>query len=697
MSSTSRDLAHDPGRPHLKLLPTAAGAAVLVLLFGALAAAPALAQAPAPAVAPPPAAGGPSWVALGPSGGPVTAVAAAAAAPEVVYAGTAFAGVFRSDDGGRHWGAARRGLPALAVLALVVSPDDPALVYAAVADPKNQGSIAFSTDGGASWHDATPAVPNAYATAFATDPHDRSLLYVATGFGVFRTRFGHASWTRVWLPPFAPESIVVDPARGSTLYVTLIDEGTGGGVYKSLDSGRTWAAVNGQGQELRGFGCENLVFDPATPGTLYVIDLDFNPHRFEEVFKTADGGRTWTDTGVSGISLALSAAGTLYLDQRLPSGATRLLKSLDHGATWQAAPGAPDVVDSVMLASGAGAAPGPASETVLALGEQGLWRSTDGGASWSATSDGMVAQSVGALDVAADGTLYFGVLFDQGRGGAGIFRGRVHGERLRRLTASGGEQIVIDPLNPRAIYAGRTERIQQKSVDGGFTWSAVSFPQGNLVVDPTSSATLYTTRQAEFHDDFACLVSKSVDSGATWSCIERGFLQGFDALVVDPRQPSILYGFDHDGSMGVVWRSNDGGASWSEASTGLSASSTGIALAVDSQRPPRLYALTDQGLFRSSDRARSWHFAGDTLPAGATSLMADGRTTPSTLYAGIPGVGVFGSADGGATWAVVGSGGNGLPAKLFTGAFALDTHDPASPATLYAATAGLGVFRLAVR
>ncbi|HXO43637.1 MAG TPA: hypothetical protein VN999_19475, partial [Thermoanaerobaculia bacterium] len=603
-------------------------------------------------------------------------------------------GVFRSDDGGHHWSAARRGLPALAVLALVVPPDDPELVYAAVADPSNQGSIVFSTDGGASWRDATPKGPNVYSSAFATDPHDRSLLYVTTGWGIFRTRFGRASWTRVWVPPFwAPESLAVDPARGSALYASLIDEGSGGGVYMSLDGGGSWTVVNGQGQELQGCGCENLVFDPATPGTLYVIDFAFDPHRFEEVFKTADGGRTWTDTGVSGISLAISAAGTLYLDQRLPSGATRLLKSLDHGATWKAAPGAPDVVNSVSLAAAAGAAPGPASETVLALGEQGLWRSTDGGASWSATSDGMVAQSVGALDVGGDGTLYFGVLFDQGRGGAGIFRGRAHGERLRRLTASGGEQIVIDPLNPRTIYAGRTGLIQQKSVDGGVTWSGVSFPDGSLVVDPTSSATLYTTRQPYAHDDFACLVSKSVDSGATWSCIQRDFLQGFDALVVDPRQASILYGFDRDASMGLVWRSDDAGASWSEASAGLPAGSTGLALAVDSQRPPRLYALTDQGLFRSSDRARGWHFAGNALPAGAASLIADGRTTPSTLYAGIPGAGVFGSTDGGATWAVLG---RGLPAQLFTGTFALDAHDPASPATLYAATAGLGVFRLAV-
>lgn len=330
---------------------------------------------------------------------------------------------------------------------------------------------------------------------------------------------------------------------------------------------------------------------------------------------------------------------------------------------------------------------------MLALGEQGLWRSADGGASWTATSDGMVAQSVGALDVAGDGTLYFGVLFDQGLGGGGIFRGRAHGERLRRLTGSGGEQIVIDPLNPRTIYAGRSGLIQQKSLDGGFTWSGVSFPEGSLVVDPTSSAILYTTRQAEFHNDFACLVSKSVDSGATWSCIERDFLQGFDALVVDPRRPSILYGFDHDGSVGLVWRSVDGGASWSEASAGLVVDSTGIALAVDSHRPPTLYALTDQGLFRSSDRARDWHFAGNALPAGAASLIADGRTTPSTLYAGIPGAGVFVSTDGGATWALLGS---GLPAELFTGALALDLHDPASPATLYAATAGEGVFRLAM-
>lgn len=648
-----------------------------------LAAALALSAAGAPpagaAAAPTDAAAQPAWVPLGPAGGPVQAVAFAPGAPATVYAGTSFAGVFRSADGGRTWQAANTGLENVAVAALAVSPGNPAVLYAVVQQPAGGPapglSIALSTDGGGSWQDASPAA-GSFAFSFGLDPHDGTLLYAATTAGLFRTRFGQTGWSR--LLGFPVQSVAVDPTVSSTIYAS------GGGVSKSTDGGATWAPVPGNPDPRS--QVFNLLFDPARPDTLYALIFDA-----PFVVRTTDGGRTWVPAGLPttpgtlarAISLAASPAGTLYLSGVY--GSPRFFRSTDHGATWQQPDGGgpPDNIVQVLAAAPASAAPD--GEALLAGGDLGLWRSADSGQSWQPSSLGLLAQNVESLAVASAGTVFLGVTSADGASGAGLFRGLVHGQRMRRLSQRGGEQVVADPRQPGVVYAGNQAAIYQRSVNGGATWTAVSFPEGNLVIDPTRSATLYVSRVPGSETDFGCTVWRSLDNGAHWTCIQPAFQAGFAALVVDPRQPATLYGLDPLPGDPLVRRSDDGGTTWRSATAGLAGVDAAAAIAIDPHTSV-LYLATPRGLFRSTNRAGTWHLASTTLPAGTDRLVAGG--SPAHLFAGVPGQGVFASADGAGAWEEVGS---GLPAPAFTGLFALD---PALPLTLYAATVGEGVFRL---
>lgn len=160
------------------------------------------------------------------------------------------------------------------------------------------------------------------------------------------------------------------------------------------------------------------------------------------------------------------------------------------------------------------------------------------------------------------------------------------------------------------------------------------------------------------------------------------------ALAVDPRNPSLVYAGTF---IGGVFRSRDGGSSWTGASAGLG-TPAGFHwarwLAVDPHDSAVLYAATDQGVFKSTDRAGQWRWlnAGPT-PDGrllrTVRALALDAGQPGTLYAATGG-GVFQSVDGGATWRWRG---RGLPERQVF-AVALSPVD----GTLYAATDENGLF-----
>jgi len=632
------------------------------------------AEAPAGGRGAAPAAVVPTWIPIGPPGtgpsGVTSAVSFCTAPSQVAYAGAYHSGVLRSEDGGAHWAPARTGLQDATVWALQVSPDDCSVAYAAT-----DSAVVLTLDGGVSWHDASAGLASSFVRTFVLDPYDRSSLYVAADAGLFHTRFGRTAWSAVWLPAVALVSAAIDPLSRSTLYAGVADPYGGrlGGIYKSTDGGRTWVRANSNAHKfVTDGGAFNLMFDPTAPTTLYAISgcCDNGHH----LFKTTDGARTWTPVTVLGsavTSLSASADGTLYatVGGYRPS----LFLSHDHGASWQVPAGGapPDYLFRVT------AAPGDSSR-LLAWGERRLWGSADGGGHWRTSDAGLAAHRVYTVTSAADGSLYVGA-------DDGWYRKARLGRDWQR--AHFGALLAIDPRRPETLYASSPEPSLKyeygRSVDGGATWSEFYFPDyySSLIVDPSSSERLYSVSSPISGNDFRCFSLKSLDTGATWSCIDYN---GFELFLIDPRHPATLYGT----SGFLLSRSDDGGATWSL----VNLENSIYALAIDPSRTEVLYAATDQGLLRTTDQGRSWHpwstaLTSSGIAGSPNQLIVDPRSS-SRLYAGVPGRGIFGSVDGGVTWNQLGQ---GLPAELVTGAFALD---PLLPATLYAGTNGQGTFRL---
>jgi photosystem II stability/assembly factor-like uncharacterized protein len=239
--------------------------------------------------------------------------------------------------------------------------------------------------------------------------------------------------------------------------------------------------------------------------------------------------------------------------------------------------------------------------------------------------------------------------------------------------------LALHPTTPSTLYAGTEGGGVFKSTDGGASWTAMNTGLTNtnvrtLALHPTT-LTLYAGI-----DDGG--VFKSTDGGASWSAANAGLTRPYVyAFALHPTSPNILYVGTDDGR---VFSSTDGGASWSAVNS--PSAHPVLALALHPTSPSIIYAGTYGGVFKSTDGGASWGAMNTGLTYTNVKTLALHPTTPTTLYAGTAGGGAFKSTDGGARWSALNAG----LTNLVLLALALR---PTTPSTLYAGTGG-GVFIL---
>ena len=343
--------------------------------------------------------------------------------------------------------------------------------------------------------------------------------------------------------------------------------------------------------------------------------------------------------------------------------------------------------------------------TLYAVANGGVFKSTNGGGSWSRTNAGLSVMPVSILllDPSNPATIY--LVAESGPGG-GIFKssngGRVWNPVNTGFPATASvSALAIDPSSPATLYAGIAGVYHPgasglessgpgvfKSTDGGSSWkpiytmsSTYAFANiSRLVIDPSNPSTLYYMMTGGG-------VYKSTNGGGDWNLLTTTEVS---FLVFDPSNPSTQYAGTH--SNGLL-KSTDGGGSWNPSNSGLPSSWWVDALVIDPSNPATLYAVANGGvykgtnIFKSTNRGGTWSQVNANLTAMNSKTLAIDPTNPTTLYVDggysslIPSCGgVLKSTNGGVSWNPVNT---GLTAT------SIDSLGiaPSNPSTLYVGTA----------
>jgi photosystem II stability/assembly factor-like uncharacterized protein len=490
----------------------------------------------------------PGWKSLGLGGRAISSLVVDPSSPSRIYAAAGVDGIYRSSDGNENWTRVDIGQP---VEKLAINGTEPGKLYA-IAGARFQQDLLRSLDQGRTWAKIKLAEP---VTSVVFDPNEARVLHA-----------GHMNAT----------------------------------VSTSRDGGATWSWSQFQ------FYCSgwcyeaitSLALDPSSPSTMYAgIDADFDYPGFAELFKTIDGGGTWkqSDAGLVLWSSVYAVAVDPDNSQRVFTGTSAgTYLSLDGAQTWARTSASHSRAFAV----------DPWNPLVLYAGtdSDGVLRSTDRGAHWSAFDSGLANPRILSLAIdrarglllagTSDGVYGYPIadprdvfldLFDGGGGATGFLMVEAFGGFRQGTADESGRKALGPAYGP---YAGWMPRGAASDGEGGtrVLWTnddgaaslwltrlegaevAFSYPPTSgweatdVGAGPEGSTRLLWTA-----DDGAISLWAVDRSGVRTSVFEYGPYAGWSAAAIAGGP---------DGRTRILWNNTDGRAGVSFAGSGGSLETT---------------------------------------------------------------------------------------------------------------------------
>ena len=371
-------------------------------------------------------------------------------------------------------------------------------------------------------------------TAYAGVRSQPCTFYMGpTGGGIFKTDDCGETWRPISDGQIATGSIGSIEVSESNPQIVYVGTGSaairsnviiGRGAYKSTDAGNTWQFIG-----LKDAGqIGSMVIHPTNPDIVWAAALGspFGPNEERGVFKTTDGGRTWkktlfvnAETGARDVAVNLSNPNEIYAG---------MYRGFRKG--W-------DIIS------------GGSSK------EGGIYKSSDGGETWTKLEAGLPAPLIGKIDIdiarSQPATVYAMIEAPGDQGG--LYRSDDSGATWRQVNNAGNlrsrpfyfNYVHVNPKNAEEVWVNSLSL--QKSVDGGRRFTGVSTPHSDnhgIWFNPDDPLTAIQV------NDGGANVTR--DGGRTWSSILNQPTGEFYMVSVDEQYPYQIYGPQQDNSTVVL-------------------------------------------------------------------------------------------------------------------------------------------------
>lgn len=622
------------------------------------------------------------WVFTGPTniGGRITDIEVPDGDFQTMYIGGSTGGVLKTTDGGTTWTNLFGDIPVVSIGDIAINPTNTDILYVGTGEA-NSSSFSFwgngiykSLDAGQTWQHMG-LENSAYIGRIIVDYANEERLFVAAcGYlfsyndqrGVYRSIDGGSTWDRVLYltDSTAAIDLVQHPSDPDILYAAMWERtrgleyrnsfGATSGIWKTTDGGDTWTELTNGLMAGEDVGRIGLTICKSHPEVLYAVyDL---PDYEVAVFKTSDGGDSWTRTNDGTLFGMMSNFGWYFGQIRVdPNDPQRvfvmgvpLYGSSDGGASWYEAAMNNHVDHHAMVID-------EASYTIIEGNDGGLYSTDNYGLTWNKINNLPLTQFY-AIDVDYQ-------LPDR------IYGGTQDNNTIRTLTGNlndwqailGGDGMytLVDYTNSNILYAEYQWGNLYRSTNGGnymqYIGDAWAYDRINwsapLVMHPEDPTILYFGTYR---------VWKSFDRGSNWTPISGDLTQGTNqyfhtitTLAISPVTPSIVFAGTGDGKVQV---STNDGLTWNDISAGLPDRWI-TRVTPDPFNDQTLYVTLsgfrwDEPLphvYKTTDLGQTWVSISGNLPEfPVNDIVADPDVAGVLIVA--TDAGLYGTMDGGDTW-----------------------------------------------